>query len=74
MSDVTTLRAEVMRLPEHERAQLAASLLDSLPLAGFEEEALLDTARSRYNEIATNETEPVTWEMFAAMLKTLGTE
>lgn len=71
MSDLKELRAEALRLPEQDRAMLAATLLDSLPLTAFAEEALLDTARSRYNEIATGETEPVTWEAFAAMIKEL---
>ena len=71
MSDIRELRAEALRLPEEERASLAAALLDSLPLSGFAEEALLDTARTRYNEIAMGETEPVTWEGFATMLQEL---
>jgi hypothetical protein len=61
-----------MRLPEDERAELAALLLDSLPLTAYAEEALLDTARTRYNEIAVGEVEPASWENFAAMLKELG--
>ncbi|MFZ4767522.1 MAG: addiction module protein [Roseimicrobium sp.] len=74
MRDALTIRADAMRLPDHDRATLAAALLESLPMAGFEEEALLDTARSRYNEIATGQTEPVNWESFAAILKILGSE
>lgn len=71
MADLIKLRAEAMRLPEQERAVLAALLLESLPLSGFTEEALLEAARSRYNEIATGATEPVSWEGFAAMMKVL---
>ena len=74
MPDVKELRADALRLPEQDRAALAALLLDSLPLTGFVEEALLDTARSRYNEIATGETETATWGDFATLLKELGHE
>jgi putative addiction module component (TIGR02574 family) len=72
MSDLKELRTEALRLPEQDRAALAAALLDSLPMTGFAEEALVDTARSRYNDIATGDTQPVSWETFAAMLKNAG--
>lgn len=72
MLDLRELRTEAMRLPEHDRASLAALLLDSLPLTAYAEEALLDAARTRYNEIATGEFEPATWDNFAALLKELG--
>jgi Putative addiction module component len=72
MTDLKELRAEALRLPEQDRAMLAATLLDSLPMAPVAEEALLDTARSRYNEIATGETPSVRWDAFVAMLKDLG--
>jgi hypothetical protein len=72
MSDLKNLRAEALRLPEQDRAALAATLLDSLPITGFAEQALLEAARSRNNQIATGEVEPVMWEDFAAMLKELG--
>lgn len=72
MHDLKELRAEALRLPEDERAALAATLLESLPMTGFAEEALVEAARSRFNEIATGQTKPATWEAFAAMLKELG--
>lgn len=72
MFELKQLRAEALRLPEQDRAELAAALLESLPLTGFAEEALLDTARSRYNEIATGAVEPSTWDAFATMLTELG--
>lgn len=72
MPDLKELRAEALRLPEQDRAALAVALLDSLPMTGFAEEALVDTARSRYNEIATGAAQPVPWAEFAGMMKALG--
>ncbi len=72
MLDLKELRAAVRRLPEHDRAALAAMLLESLPMPAFAEEALVETARSRFNEIAAGETQPATWEAFSNVLTELG--
>jgi hypothetical protein len=72
LEELRNLRTEALRLPEQDRASLAARLLDSLPLTAFAEVALLDTARTRYNEIATAGVETASWESFAALLKELG--
>ena len=69
MSDLTELRAAALRLPEHDRAVMAAALLESLPMPAYVEEALLDTARSRYNDIANGVVQAVGWEAFAALLQ-----
>jgi hypothetical protein len=74
MLEIKDLRTEALRLPEHERAALAATLLESLPMTAFAEEALLETARARNNDIATGECAPVSWEVFATMLKELEQE
>ena len=71
MATFRDIQTDSLRLPDHERAMLASVLLESLPLHGFAEEALLDAARDRYNEVALARIEPLSWEQFHEQLQTI---